>query len=124
MTNVRDVVIAPGQRAVFSRSLRTARWTDGVYSQRSPPGAFRFGDFIVKDHATVTLQSSSRAIALATLELHYGAVLVGGHLVVVSNEVRVHHGAKVELSGGGHRPGEGTGAGAIVRSDPAPVTLS
>ena len=40
--NVRDIVIAPHRRAVFSTTMRTGIFKDGKLTKQEP-GAYRFG---------------------------------------------------------------------------------
>lgn len=114
MTNVRDIVIAHHQRAVFSSVMRTATYKDGTYTMMTDPGAYRFGSFVMKDYAMVEFHGSEKSLSLGVLELNYGAVLTGSQLSVISNEIRVHPGATITLTGGGYGPGLGPGAGSTV----------
>ena len=78
------------------------------------PGAYRFGSFVMKDYATVEFHGSDKSLSLGVLELNYGAILTGSQLSIVSNEIRVHPGATISLTGGGYGAGLGPGAGLTV----------
>ncbi len=114
LTNLRDIVIAAYQEVSFSNFTRTAGFVDGAHDFISEPGAYRFATFTVENHAQVTLASSAHTLLLGQLELFYGAQVQGGQLFVESNEIWLHPGSVLNLTGGGYSAGSGPGAGGTV----------
>lgn len=114
LTNVRDMVIAPYQQAAFSTKTKTASYRNGAYQFITESGAYRFATFVIQDHATVKFQATGNVLSLGFLELHYGAVLYGERLLLESNDVILHPGSVMNLTGGGYAAGTGPGAGSMV----------
>ena len=68
----------------------------------------------MKDHAVVEFEASDKTLSLSYLELSYGAVLYGERLAMTSNEILLHPGSTLNLTGGGHGHEEGLGHGTQV----------
>ena len=114
LTNILHIIIAPYQVAKFSEVTRTATFIDGSYVEKSLPGAYKFTSFILMDHAQVQFAPSDAELALTHLELHYGSVLYAWKLVCVSNNIILHPGSTMDLTGGGFIHETGPGAGAAI----------
>ena len=68
----------------------------------------------MENYARVVFDSGSQVLNLASLELQYEARVSSRQLVLESNEVVLHPGSVIDLSGGGHVAGTGPGAGSQV----------
>ncbi|KAI8478546.1 hypothetical protein Bbelb_437250, partial [Branchiostoma belcheri] len=118
LTNIFDMVIAPHQEVILSPVVRTAMYSDGRYTFITEPGAYKLASLHVKDHAKLTFESDAdsegKMIDIGLLEVNYGGVVTATSLHMRGNEVRVHAGAMLDLSGGGNGAEEGPGAGMQV----------
>ena len=113
------MIIASNQQVTMSSVGRTALYVDGNYTYISEPGAYKLASLTLKDHATVNFQKSSvknltDPISIGTLELNYGGVVNAAILHLVGNELILHAGSTIQLSGGGDGAAEGQGAGKTV----------
>ena len=116
------MIIASNQQVTMSSVGRTALYVDGNYTYISEPGAYKLASLTLKDHATVNFQKSSvknltDPISIGTLELNYGGVVNAAILHLVGNELILHAGSTIQLSGGGDGAAEGQGAGKTVSVD-------
>lgn len=75
---------------------------------------FRFSTFIIKDYAVVQFETTGKTLTLGRLEIQYGAVLNSQRLLLQSNNIILHPGSLLDLSGEGHSAGQGQGAGSTV----------
>lgn len=75
---------------------------------------FRFSTFIIKDYAVVQFETTGKTLTLGRLEIQYGAVLYSQRLLLQSNNIILHPGSLLDLSGKGHSAGQGQGAGSTV----------
>lgn len=108
------MIVASGQEATFSSVTRTATYKDGVLTAQEA-GAYRFARFTIKDYATVTFETTGKALQLTILELHYGSTLKGEKILLQSNEIKLQPGSTIVLSGGGYGAEQGPGKGMQVR---------
>ena len=108
------MIVASGQEATFSSVTRTATYKDGVLTAQEA-GAYRFARFTIKDYATVTFETTGKALQLTILELHYGSTLKGEKILLQSNEITLQPGSTIVLSGGGYGAEQGPGKGMKVR---------
>jgi hypothetical protein len=114
LTNIQNLIVASGQEATFSSVTRTATYKDGVLTAQEA-GAYRFARFTIKDYATVTFETTGKALQLTILELHYGSTLKGEKILLQSNEITLQPGSTIVLSGGGYGAEQGPGKGMKVR---------
>ncbi len=110
------MIIAPNQKVTMSSVGRTALYVDGNYTYISEPGAYKLASLTVKDQATVNFQkpadrNSVNPVSIGTLELSYGGVVNTAIFHLVGNEVILHAGSTIQMSGGGDVAGQGKGAG-------------
>ena len=113
MTNIQNLIIASGQHATFSAVTKTATFKEGVFEAQEA-GAYKFANFTIKDYATVTFETTGKALQLTILELHYGSTLKGEKIILNSNKITLNPGSTIDLSGGGHAAEQGTGKGEKV----------
>ena len=114
LTNIQNLIVASGQEATFASVTRTATYKDGVLTAQEA-GAYRFARFTIKDYATVTFETTGKALQLTILELHYGSTLKGEKILLQSNEITLQPGSTIVLSGGGYGAEQGPGKGMQVR---------
>lgn len=62
----------------------------------------------------VQFESTGKVLTLGTLEIDCGAVLNSQTLLLQSNNIILHPGSTLDLSGEGHTAGQGPGAGSTV----------
>jgi hypothetical protein len=79
----------------------SATYKEGVFNAREA-GAYKFANFTIKDYATVTFETTGKALQLTILELHYGSTLKGEKILLQSNEITLQPGSTIDLSGGGY----------------------
>ena len=113
LTNIQNLIIASGQQATFSAETRTATYKEGVFNAQEA-GAYKFANFTIKDYATVTFETTGKALQLTILELHYGSTLKGEKILLQSNEITLQPGSTIDLSGGGYAAQQGSGKGTKV----------
>ena len=114
MTNLHEVVIASHQHVQFSSDTRTATFVDGQYKVISDRGAYRFSAFTIQDYGEVVFDSGNMKLSLGALEMFYRSRLISKQLLLESNEIVLHPGSVMDLSGGGYEANQGPGAGTKV----------
>lgn len=62
----------------------------------------------------VQFETTGKTLTLGRLEIQYGAVLNSQRLLLQSNNIILHPGSLLDLSGKGHSAGQGQGAGLTV----------
>lgn len=62
----------------------------------------------------VQFETTGKTLTLGRLEIQYGAVLYSQRLLLQSNNIILHPGSLLDLSGEGHSAGQGQGAGSTV----------
>ena len=109
-----NVIVASGQKVVFSSETKTAIHSNSQYTYKSEPGAYSFSLFVLKDHAEVTLEETGKQISFNTLEQHYGSTLTAKNLYMSAKYLILHPGSILDMTGMGYQAAEGPGQGSVV----------
>ncbi|XP_071498054.1 uncharacterized protein [Diadema antillarum] len=118
LTNMFELIVGPSQTLSLSPLARTAVNVGGEYTFISERGVYNLASLVIQEHAVLSFDTSVAAdrparLSVGQLQVDYGGVLRVPSLILEGNEIALHPGGSIDLTGGsGSFSMEGPGAGA------------